>query len=54
MVGRRWEGDHKAATELRAEDRAVYEETLNDYTESIDALGRAITVLKAKLADVPG
>lgn len=41
-----WEGDQKAAKSVRAIEKADYDAAHKDYTESIDALGRAIDVLK--------
>jgi len=38
------------ATAIREKERADFETTLKDYTESIDAMGRAIQVLKDKSA----
>merc|ERR1719443_1508656 len=46
-------GDIKAATAVRAKDRADYEAMHQDYSESIDAIERAIDVLKKQSADVP-
>jgi len=40
-----WESDISKATEVRNKENADYEITHKDYSESIDALGRAITVL---------
>jgi len=42
--------EQKKATEIRGTERADFEETHKDYTESIDALGRAIKGLKADAA----
>jgi hypothetical protein len=41
-----WQGDHAAATEVRETEKADYDKTHADYSESIDALGRAIVALK--------
>jgi len=41
-----WEQDRDAATKLRNQEHADYEATHKDYSESIDALERAIQVLK--------
>merc|ERR1719492_520519 len=41
-----WTGDEKAATKVRAMEKADYDEMHKDYSESIDALERAIAVLK--------
>jgi len=41
-----WNGDRKAATKVRHIEKADYDTTHKDYSESISALGRAIVVLK--------
>merc|ERR1719316_2374060 len=41
-----WKGDIKAATKVREIEKADYDATHKDYSESIDALTRAIAVLK--------
>merc|ERR1719502_77589 len=41
-----WTGDMKAALKVREIERADYEATHKDYTESLDALQRAITFLR--------
>jgi len=41
-----WTGDMKAATKVREIEKADYDTTHADYSESIDALERAIAVLK--------
>jgi hypothetical protein len=41
-----WTGDIKAATGVRAIDKAAYDKTHKDMSESIDALGRAVATLK--------
>jgi len=41
-----WTGDMKAATKVRAMEKTDYDATHKDYSESIDALERAIAVLK--------
>merc|ERR1719424_2150373 len=46
-----WNGDIKAATKVREIEKADYDETHKDYTESIDALGRAIATLKKSGGD---
>merc|ERR1719182_417298 len=46
-----WEADLSKATELRKGERADYQATHNDYSESVDALDRAIVILKRKSAD---
>merc|ERR1719356_1971694 len=46
-----WTGDTKAATNVRAMEKADFDTTHADYSESIDALERAITVLKKQAYD---
>merc|ERR1719311_788788 len=46
-----WNGDMKAATKVREIEKADYDETHKDYSESIDALERAIAVLKKQAND---
>jgi len=46
-----WEGDINAATKVREIDKADYDTTHADYSESIDALERAIAVLKKQDTD---
>jgi len=46
-----WEGDLKAATNVRDIEKADYDALHKDYSESIDALGRAIEVLKKQAYD---
>jgi len=41
-----WNGDIKAATKVRRTEKADYDATHKDYSESISALERAIAVLK--------
>jgi len=41
-----WTGDVKAATKVRGMEKTDYDATHKDYSESIDALTRAIAVLK--------
>merc|ERR1719305_1567629 len=41
-----WTGDMKAATKVRAMEKADYDAMHKEYSESIDALERAIAVLK--------
>jgi len=48
-----WTGDLKAATKVRNLEKADYDKLHEDYSESIDALQRAIQVLKETSADVP-
>jgi len=43
-----WKGDVEAATNVRALDKGDYDALHKDYSESIDALGRAIDVLKTQ------
>ena len=43
-----WEGDIKAATKVREIENGDYDKTHADYSESVDALDRAIKVLKDK------
>jgi len=42
----RWDQDQKAATDVRQKEKTDYQATLQDYTESLDALSEAIAVLK--------
>merc|ERR1719446_320723 len=46
-----WNGDIKAATSVREIEKADYDATHKDYSESIDALERAIAVLKKQAYD---
>jgi cell division septum initiation protein DivIVA len=46
-----WTGDQKAATNVRAIEKADYDAAHADLSESIDALGRAIAVLKKMSSD---
>merc|ERR1719214_192032 len=46
-----WNGDIKAATKVREIEKADYDETHKDYSESVDALDRAIAVLKKQSHD---
>merc|ERR1719333_1233621 len=48
-----WNGDLKSATTVRDIEKALYDKTHKDYSESIDALGRAIEVLKEQAYDRP-
>merc|ERR1719145_537631 len=41
-----WTGDMKAATKVRVMEKTDYDATHKDYSESVDALERAIAVLK--------
>merc|ERR1719305_2184041 len=46
-----WNGDVKAATKVREIEKADYDATHTDYSESVDALQRAIAVLKKQSHD---
>jgi len=46
-----WNGDIKAATAVRNKEKADYDKTHADYSESVDALERAIAVLKKQTHD---
>merc|ERR1719191_93304 len=46
-----WEKDQKAATELRSSENAEYMKVQADYSESIDAIARAIMVLGQQNVD---
>jgi len=46
-----WTGDKKAATNVRKIEKADYDATHKDYSESVDALTRAIAVLKKQAYD---
>merc|ERR1719199_907177 len=46
-----WKGDSKAATGVRKIEKTDYDATHKDYTESVDALQRAIAVLKKQAYD---
>lgn len=46
-------GDMKAATKAREIEKVDYDKTHQDYSESIDALQRAITFLKKQNVDRP-
>merc|ERR1719504_98415 len=48
-----WTGDSKAATKVRGIEKADYDATHTDYSESVDALERAIAVLKKQAYDRP-
>jgi len=45
------EGDIAASTKIRKIEREQYQETHKDYTESIDAIGRAVMVLQQQNYD---
>ena len=46
-----WAGDVKAATKIHEIEKADYDATHKDYSESVDALERAIAVLKKQAYD---
>merc|ERR1719331_1516794 len=46
-----WKGDIKAATKVRDIEKTDYDATHKDYSESVDALTRAIAVLKKQAYD---
>jgi len=46
-----WQGDQKAATAVRGIEKSDYDTTHKDYSESVDALQRAIAVLKKQAHD---
>merc|ERR1719359_2304188 len=46
-----WTGDIKAATKVREIEKTDYDTTHKDYSESVDALQRAIAVLKKQAFD---
>jgi len=48
-----WSQDKDAATEVREKEHADYMETNTDYTESIDALGKAIVALSKSQGSIP-
>jgi len=48
-----WKRDTKAATEVRGLEKADYDALHKDYSESVDALQRAIAVLKKQSHDRP-
>jgi len=48
-----WTGDSKAATKVRGIEKADYDKTHQDYSESVDALERAIAVVKKQSQDRP-
>jgi len=47
----RWKTDEKSATTVRDAERADFTATVTDYTESIDAVTGAISILKKREAD---
>jgi len=46
-----WKGDESAATKVREIEKADYDATHKDYSESVDAITRAIAVLKKQAYD---
>merc|ERR1719456_2045329 len=46
-----WNGDIKAATKVREIEKTDYDALHKDYSESVDALERAIAVLKKQAYD---
>merc|ERR1719203_1805488 len=46
-----WNGDVRAATKVREIEKADYDATHTDYSESVDALQRAIAVLEKQAHD---
>merc|ERR1719408_382121 len=48
-----WSQDKDAATEVREKEHADYQATNTDYTESIDALGKAIVALSKSQGSIP-
>merc|ERR1719502_2645681 len=46
-----WNGDSKAATKVREIEKSDYDAMHKDYSESVDALERAIAVLKKQAYD---
>jgi len=49
----RWKKDAAAATDVRTKEDADYRATLQDYSESVDAMTEAISVLKKQAYDRP-
>jgi chromosome segregation ATPase len=47
----RWQQDQKSATDVRNKEAADFRATVQDYGESIDALSRAIAILKQQAYD---
>merc|ERR1719267_491294 len=47
----RWKKDQTSATTVRDAERADFTATVTDYTESIDAVSQAISVLKKQAYD---
>eukprot|EP00445_Apocalathium_hangoei_P044368 CAMPEP_0203981248 /NCGR_PEP_ID=MMETSP0360-20130528/2068_1 /ASSEMBLY_ACC=CAM_ASM_000342 /TAXON_ID=268821 /ORGANISM="Scrippsiella Hangoei, Strain SHTV-5" /LENGTH=267 /DNA_ID=CAMNT_0050919771 /DNA_START=103 /DNA_END=902 /DNA_ORIENTATION=- len=48
-----WTGDQKAATSVREIEKADYDALHKDYSESVDAIQRAVAVLKKQAHDRP-
>merc|ERR1719270_2767771 len=48
-----WTGDEKAATKVRHLEKSDYDTLHTDYSESVDALQRAILVMKKQSHDRP-
>lgn len=48
-----WTKDEENATAIRDKDNADYKVAHKDYSESVDALERAIATLKSRAADIP-
>ena len=46
-----WNGDHKAAAQVRTIEKTDYDALHKDYSESVDALERAVAVLKKQAYD---
>jgi cell division septum initiation protein DivIVA len=46
-----WNGDHDAATKVRSIEKTDYDALHKDYSESVDALERAVAVLKKQAYD---
>jgi hypothetical protein len=46
-----WNGDHKAAAKIRSIEKTDYDGLHKDYSESVDALERAVAVLKKQAYD---
>jgi len=49
----RWKKDQAAATDVRTKEQADYRATLQDFSESVDAMTEAIGVLKKQAYDRP-
>merc|ERR1719160_1322920 len=49
----RWETDLVAATNVREKEAVDFRATVADYGETLDAIDRAIVVLKERAADIP-